>query len=51
MLTLNDRQAGNRAAPIVFKQSHPTAQYQKVVDGRKRPIRGVRFGARATTSE
>src|ERR1035438_9747384 len=27
--------------PVVSKQSHAAAPYQKVVDGRKRPIRGL----------
>jgi integrase len=35
------QKAANRTKPAVSKRSHPVATYQKVLDGRKRPIRGL----------
>ena len=35
------RLAAKREKPVVSKQSHVATPYQKVMDGRKRPIRGL----------
>ena len=37
----NDRPAAKRAKPFVSKPIHVTEPYQKVLDGRKRPVRGL----------
>ena len=55
-ISFDGRQAAKRTKPVVSKQSHASAPYQKVLDGRKRPIRGLwqrgtRFYARLVVEE
>ena len=40
-ISFNGQKAAKLENPVVSKQSQASAPYQKVVDGRKRPIRGL----------
>ena len=55
-ISFDGRKAAKRTKPVVSKQSHASAPYQKVLDGRKRPIRGLwqrgtRFYARLAVED